>query len=60
MGPSIKDVRSQRGLGVLSSADVHSFWRKNHRNFRNLWCVRTDKGVGSRGLGAVAPRFSNM
>jgi len=23
-----------------------TFWCKNHRDFRSLWCVRTDKGEG--------------
>jgi len=30
--------------GDSSDADVCTFWRKKLRIFRNLWCVRTDKG----------------
>jgi len=55
-GPSIKDVRSQgwtgcpvrtffgKGEGGSSDVDVRTFCCKNHRVFRNLWCVRTDSG----------------
>jgi len=54
-GLSIKDVRSQgKGLssaGILrtrgrgsSDANVHTFWLIKVMIFRNLWCVRTDKG----------------
>jgi len=43
--PSIKNVRSPGG-GGSSDADVRTFWYKNLRIFRNLWCVRTDKGGG--------------
>jgi len=52
-GPSIKDVGSQGEFvqfGYFSDkgviADVRAFWRKKLRIFRNLWCVRTDKGEG--------------
>jgi len=58
---SIKDVRSQgvggfvqcgylRAIreGSSSDADVRTFWYKKLQIFRNLWCVRTDKG--GRGL----------
>jgi len=55
-GPSIKDVRSQGVKGFVqcghfadsggsSDADVRTFWCKKFGIFRNLWCVRTDKGV---------------
>jgi len=30
--------------GSSSDADISTFWCKNHRIFRNLWCVRMDKG----------------
>jgi len=50
---SIKDVRSQggcpvreilrtKGEGGLQMSEL--FGAKPHRIFRNLWCVRTDKG----------------
>jgi len=29
-----------------SDLDVRTFWCNNHRFFRNLWCVRTDKREG--------------
>jgi len=28
-----------------SDADVSTFWWKNFGFFRNLWCIRTNKGV---------------
>jgi len=56
--PAIKDFRSQgegglsgadifrtRGERSSSNEDVRTFWCKKLRIFRNLWCVRTDKGV---------------
>jgi len=57
-GLSLKDVRSQgvvvryghfanKGLGGSSDADVRTFGYKKLRKlriFRDLWCVRTDKG----------------
>jgi len=55
--PSIKDVRSQGGGGLSiadkggsSDADVRTFLRKKLRIFRNLWCVRTDRGGEREGL----------
>jgi len=30
--------------GVSSDIDVRTFWCKNRRIFRNLWCVCMDKG----------------
>jgi len=52
---SIKDVRSQGGGGFVqcghfsdkegsSVEDVRTFGAKNSGFFRNLWCVRTDRG----------------
>jgi len=41
-------VRTFCGQGGSSDADVRTFWRKNLRIFRNLWCVRTDKGGGGQ------------
>jgi len=35
------------GRGDSSDADVRTFCRKKLRIFRNLWCVRTDRGEGS-------------
>jgi len=56
---SIKEVCS-RGMGGgmvvqcghfsdkgSSDADICTFWNKKLRIFRNLWCIRTDKGKGS-------------
>jgi len=34
------------GQGGSSDADVSTFWCKKLRRFRNLQCVRTDKGEG--------------
>jgi len=40
----------QRGS---SDANVRTFWCKNHRIFRNLWCVRTGKGVEPGGKAQI-------
>jgi len=58
MGTS--DVILKTGLGLMTFFEVlvlaldslkdlknvRTFWRNNLQIFRNLWCVRTDKGGG--------------
>jgi len=39
-------MRTFCGQGGFADADVRTFWCKKHQIFRNLWCVRTDKGGG--------------
>jgi len=43
-GCPVRTFYGEGGGGSLD-ADVRTFWCKNFRFFRNLWCVRTDKGV---------------
>jgi len=38
----------QRGREGSSCGRPHFLAKKNLRIFRNLWCVRTDKGGGGR------------
>jgi len=45
-GLSNADILRTRGEGCSSDAGVCTFWSKKLRTFRNLWCVRTDKGGG--------------
>jgi len=42
-GLSSANIFRTTGRGSSSDVDVGTFWCKNHRVFRNLWCVRTDK-----------------
>jgi len=35
-----------KGGGGSSDEDFRTFWCKNYRIFRMLWCVGTDKGEG--------------
>jgi len=37
-------MRTFFGQGGSLDADVRTFLEQKHRIFRNLWCVRTDKG----------------
>jgi len=55
---------ADKGGKGSSDADVRTFWRKNRRIFRNLWCVRTGEGVrpvrtffGQGGRGSIFRDF---
>jgi len=43
---SVRTFFGQGGEGGSLDADVRTFWCKTLRIFRNLWCVRTDRGGG--------------